>query len=179
MSYATETTSVKSYLNVMELLVEAEVRRQLILLPPKTLDLLQSSEVTAHALNQLPALYATTKRGWEFQLKAGQQTYGALITQAVCEAINSVIQDPIIRSIPLEVEIPSSLRSVLYQLRVMLKDSCLDWESVPRAVERLKNENLRSVPLNSHPKHLNWLEPNNYRLGYSFGNRKKGETMMR
>ncbi len=137
MNYQNGCSSIKNYMNVMELLVEDEVRHQVKKLSKRHAELLQVGEIIAYALNQLPSLYATTTRGWDYQVKQGRQKYAALITQAVQCAINAVLRDPIMSAIALEVQIPVSLRNILYEIRVLLQDQHLEWKDVPQSIERL------------------------------------------
>ncbi len=61
------------YRNVMEPLVAEEVQRQL---PLKLVKYLNRAQAIAYALNRLPALYATSERGWHLQmLKATDMPY--------------------------------------------------------------------------------------------------------
>ncbi len=136
-------SSIKNYMNVMELLVEDEVRHQVQKMSRRHAEQLQLGEIIAYALNQLPCLYATTTRGWDYQVKQGRQKYAALITQAVRCAINAVLRDPIMSAIALEVQIPVSLRNILYEIRVLLQDQDLEWKDVPPSIERLFHDRIR------------------------------------
>lgn len=125
-----------AYKNVMELLVEQEVDRQLAALPAKVAAYVNKLELTAYALNQLPALYATSERGLEFQIRQGKSKYGAQIVQSVNRAIAAIRRDPIRSYAPLPNAQPPLLQEVLTQLRRVLKNDTLNWETLPNAVEQ-------------------------------------------
>ncbi|WAL60818.1 late competence development ComFB family protein [Thermocoleostomius sinensis] len=124
------------YKNVMELLVEEEVARQFKLLPPRLASYVKEVELTAYALNQLPALYATSEQGLEYQLKRGNDRYKSQISQAVQRALAAVSRDPLRNSSPLQAQAVTGLRDVLHQLRLLLKNDTLEWENLPSMVEQ-------------------------------------------
>lgn len=124
------------YKNVMELLVEAEVSRQYKALSPRMASYVDPTELVAYALNQLPALYATSEKGLDYQLKRGQEKYMAQIAQAVQRAIAAVSRDPLRASNPLQDQFAAPLREVLHQMRLVLRNDKVDWENLPNAVEQ-------------------------------------------
>ncbi len=172
MDYQHQSSLIKNYMNVMELLVEEEVRHQTRNLSNRTAEVLRSSEIIAYALNQLPSLYATTQRGWEYQVKEGRDKYSIEITQAVRCAINAVLRDPIMSAVPLGVQIPSSLRKVLYELRIILRDHHLEWEDVPKAIERLFQDRVLYHKLSNQVAPLDLLERGESRPGYTLSGQK-------
>lgn len=91
---------VPLYRNAVEPLVIQEVDRQVDCLPPKLLkcvDLDQiKAQAIAYALNRLPAMYATSERGWEFQQQKAQEKYGQKIVEAVRQGLAAVQLDPLI-----------------------------------------------------------------------------------
>jgi hypothetical protein len=125
------------YKNVMELLVEDEVSRQYEALPPRMASYVNPTELVAYALNQLPALYATSEQGLEYQLKRGKEKYRRQIVQAVQRALAAVSRDPLRSSSPLQDQFSLSapLREVLHQLRLLLRNDKVNWENLPNAVE--------------------------------------------
>lgn len=123
------------YQNAMESLVEQEVDRQLKALPPKVASYINRLELIAYALNQLPALYATSEHGLQHQLRRGRATHGAQVAQAVQRAIAAIRRDPLRSYEPLRAKQPPVLQDVLCQLRRVLKNERLSWETLPIAVE--------------------------------------------
>jgi hypothetical protein len=73
-------------------------------------------------------------------------------------AVNAVLRDPIMSSVPLGVQIPSSLRKVLYELRIILRDRHLEWEDVPKSIERLFQDRVLYHQLSNQvaPLDLSW-----------------------
>lgn len=123
------------YKNVMELLVEEEVIKQFKQLPPRISAYVNPIEWVAHALNQLPPLYATSEKGLHHQAQRGRTKHGAEIRQAVQRALAAIRRDPLRSSVPLHS--PQGPRAeVLSQLRFLLRNEQLEWESVPIAVEQ-------------------------------------------
>jgi hypothetical protein len=123
------------YKNVMELLVEEEVVRQSKLLPPRMASYVNQVELVAYALNQLPALYATTEVGLEHQLKRGRERHGQTIAQAVRQALAAVSRDPLRTHPPLQDAQTTPLREVLQQMRLLLRNDKVNWDNLPTAVE--------------------------------------------
>lgn len=123
------------YRNAMETLVEQEVDRQLRALPPKVASYINRLELIAYALNQLPSLYATSEQGMQHQLQRGRARYGEQVAQAVQRAIAAIRRDPLRSYAPLQEQQSPILQDVLYQLRRVLKNERLSWETLPIAVE--------------------------------------------
>lgn len=124
------------YKNVMEMLVEEEVSQQVKSLPPNLASYMNPAELVAYALNQLPALYATSQRGLEYQVDRGREKYGAQIKQAVKRAMAAIRRDPLRTYPPLPEQQSTPLREVLTQIRLLLRNDKVDWESLPIAVEQ-------------------------------------------
>lgn len=123
------------YKNVMELLVEEEVVRQFKALSPRISDYVNQVEWVAHALNQLPPLYATSEKGLHHQLQKGRAKHGAEIKQAVHRALAAIRRDPLRTSVPLQSpHLP--FKEVLSQLRFLLGNDQLEWDALPIAVEQ-------------------------------------------
>jgi hypothetical protein len=89
-----------TYCNVMELLVAQEVHRQLQQLPPKLVNYVNPAQAIAYALNRLPALYATSPRGWYLQQQRAKAKLSPQIVVAVGQALAAVQQDPLNVAIP-------------------------------------------------------------------------------
>lgn len=127
---------METYKNVMEILVEEEVERQYQFLPPRQAAYLKQTELVAYALNQLPALYATSQKGLKHQLEKGRAKHGAEVARAVQRAIAAVGRDPLRVSLPLQNQPSMPLREVLQQLRLLLHNDKIDWDTLPIAVEQ-------------------------------------------
>jgi hypothetical protein len=125
------------YQNAMELLVTEEVKRQLQFVPPRMMAYVNQTELLAYALNQLPGLYATSEAGLAYQLNKGRAQYHQQIVQAVRRAFAAINRDPIRQSTPLpeEIRLPR-LQETLYQLRQLLKNDKLEWETLPVVIEQ-------------------------------------------
>lgn len=122
------------YKNVMELLVEEEVVRQFKALSERVAAYVNQVEWVAYALNQLPPLYATSEKGLKQQIQTGRTKYNKEIQQAVQRALVAIRRDPIRSSTPLQ-HPGEPAREALFQLRCLLRNDHLEWESVPHAVE--------------------------------------------
>ena len=124
------------YKNVMEILVEQEVLRQVNALPARIASYINQAELLAFALNQLPALYATSERGLEHQLEKGKIKFATQITQSVQRAIAAIRRDPLRTQVPLKLTQDSPHQEVLSRLRRLLRNDRVDWETLPIAVEQ-------------------------------------------
>ncbi|NJO43013.1 MAG: late competence development ComFB family protein [Cyanobacteria bacterium CRU_2_1] len=134
------------YRNAMEVLVEEEVTRQYKALPPKVASYVNPIELVAYALNQLPALYATSEKGLSYQLERGKSKFGSQITQAVHRAIAAIRRDPLRTHAPLQSQQSTPLREVLHQMRRVLRNDKIDWETLPTAVEQAINHASQGKP---------------------------------
>jgi Late competence development protein ComFB len=124
------------YRNAMELLVEKEVQQQLEALPPRMRSYINQAELIAYALNQLPTLYATSEQGLEYQLQKGQSKFSTQIQQAVRRALAAVRRDPLRMAIPLKLSSNIIHGEVLKQLKRLLQNDAIEWETLPNAVEQ-------------------------------------------
>jgi Late competence development protein ComFB len=127
---------MEAYKNVMEILVEQEVLRQVNALPARIAAYINQTELLAFALNQLPALYATSERGLEHQLEKGKVKFATQITQSVQRAIAAIRRDPLRSHVPLQVAQDSPHQEVLLRLRRLLRNDKVNWETLPIAVEQ-------------------------------------------
>jgi hypothetical protein len=126
---------MSTYKNVMELLVEEEVGRQFKALPTRVSTYVNQVEWVAYALNQLPPLYATSEQGLRYQIQRGKAKYKAEIRQAVQRALAAIGRDPLRTSTPLQSP-QAPFRKVLTQLRFLLRNDQIDWDTLPLAVEK-------------------------------------------
>jgi len=77
----------KQFVNVMEELVIAEATARIVQLESSGLTFLDLGDVAAYALNRLPALYATTEEGADYQRDRASEMLRLEITATVNEAI--------------------------------------------------------------------------------------------
>ncbi|HIK45947.1 MAG TPA: late competence development ComFB family protein [Leptolyngbyaceae cyanobacterium M65_K2018_010] len=125
----------RAYINAMELLVAEEVERQIQGLPPRVVKYLNVTEVETYALNRLPALYASSEKGWQHQCEKAKRELGAQIKNTVRQAIAAVQVDPIRNAEPLRLATDESANGVLESLRELFKQPDLSWDGV---VNRLR-----------------------------------------
>ncbi|OLP17790.1 hypothetical protein BST81_12015 [Leptolyngbya sp. 'hensonii'] len=125
-----------TYRNVMEALVAEEVERQFQQLQPKLARYLSKEEVTAFALNRLPALYATSEKGWRQQSIRGRRDCGTQIANVVRQAIVAVQRDPLRMESPLAPAEDSEAQAALRELKVILKREDITWRNLPEVVEQ-------------------------------------------
>lgn len=126
-----------AYRNAMEILVEEEVEKQIKALPARSTVYINRLELVAYALNQLPSLYATSEKGFDYQVQRGRAKFAEQIAQAVRRALAAIRRDPIRTYAPLQSpNQPAPLREVLHELRLLLKNDKVDWETLPKEVER-------------------------------------------
>jgi Arc/MetJ-type ribon-helix-helix transcriptional regulator len=119
----------------MESLVTEEVEKQLQQLPDKIRNYVNRADVIAYALNRLPALYATSEKGWQQQRARAAKEMGARIVAAVRQAIAAVQRDPLRTVAPLQVEVEQDPLSALQGLRDLLRMEELSWKNLVDAVE--------------------------------------------
>jgi Late competence development protein ComFB len=128
-----------AYINVMELLVKEEVEIQLGALQarnPRFLNQINQTELVALAMNHLPSLYATSKKGVQYQRQTGKTQHGAKIKDVVHRALATILKDPLRSSEPLEPQGSESLQSTLNELRSLLRNPAINWDTLPVAIER-------------------------------------------
>ncbi|MBW4560569.1 MAG: late competence development ComFB family protein [Mojavia pulchra JT2-VF2] len=127
----------------MEVLVVAEVQQQIQSLPSKIAKYINPSEVTAYALNRLPALYATSKRGWQRQLHRAKTEFHQKINTAVRQGIIAVQQDPLRADDLLDFQEENAVLSALQELKVLLQQEDLTWDKLADVVEQTLMDTLR------------------------------------
>jgi hypothetical protein len=149
--------SNSSYRNVMELLIEESVDQYLSKRPYRQVAHVNRAELIAYALNQLPPLYATSEKGLTHQLQRGRRDYGERIQQAIHRAMAAISRDPIRNVSPLPLpQQASRMQHILQNLRKLLRNDYIDWDTLPMAVERALNSRGQAVPSHtanrpSHP----------------------------
>lgn len=120
----------RAYINVMELLVAEEVEQQVRDLSPRIMKYLKVVEVETYALNRLPALYASSEKGWQHQYEKAKRELHNQIKSAVRQAIAAVQVDPLRSSEPLKLDHEDAASGVLESLRDILKQPNLGWDGV-------------------------------------------------
>lgn len=145
----TSSNQAHVYKNVMETLVNNELDRQLKDLPPKLADYLNRVEVITYALNRLPALYATSEKGWHRQQLRGTSELRNQISTAVRQALVAVRRDPLRATTPLKPEEDQEIQVALQRLRRMLKRDNLSWRNLVDMVEQMV---IRSAKRGSNPE---------------------------
>ena len=127
----------RAYTNVMERLVAEEVVRQKAKLPPKLREYIKGIEVETYALNRLPALYASSEKGWQMQYEKAGQTHAVTVAQAVRHGIAAVQVDPLRASEPLSVRQNDESEAILTTFRNMLNQPDLTWDDILYKCKRI------------------------------------------
>ncbi|AKG23060.1 competence protein ComFB [Calothrix sp. 336/3] len=138
----------KNYRNVMEELIIEEVETQVQRLSPKISKNIKVCEVVAFALNRLPPLYATSKRGWQRQMERGKAELQERITITVRQGITAVVKDPLASGIPLNFEEENAALMAMDKLRNLLQQENLSWDNLAESVEETLLETARG--------HITW-----------------------
>ncbi|XGV98234.1 MAG: late competence development ComFB family protein [Leptolyngbya sp. BL-A-14] len=131
----TQHNPAQTYRNVMESLVVEEVEAQFQKLPAKVSRYVNKAEVIAYALNRLPALYATSEKGWEQQGARARRELNNQIVAAVRQAIAAVQRDPLRAVVPLKIGAEQESQLVLNELKELLGRDELSWRNLVEAVE--------------------------------------------
>ncbi|MEA5579172.1 late competence development ComFB family protein [Anabaena sp. UHCC 0451] len=122
--------------NVMETLVIEEVEKQIQGLPVKIVQYVKVPEVVAFALNRLPGMYATSKRGWQRQWHHGKTEFSQKITMAVRQGIVAIQRDPLRVNDPLNLQEDRSATDALDKLKIVLQCEDLSWDQLPDVIEQ-------------------------------------------
>ncbi len=129
----------KVYINVMEAAVIEEVDQQLRQLPDRVVKYIRRSEVETFALNRLPALYASSEKGFQHQRDRALQELKPKIASAVRQAFAAVQVDPIRLSEPLKfADNSSEAEAVLQALREWFHSPELTWQAALKKIQRLQ-----------------------------------------
>ncbi|MEL7330259.1 MAG: late competence development ComFB family protein, partial [Cyanobacteria bacterium J06559_1] len=127
----------RAYTNVMERLVAEEVARQKAKLPTKLREYIKTVEVETYALNRLPALYASSEKGWQMQYEKAGKANAEAIYKAVRQGIAAVQVDPLRASEPLSVRQSDESETILTAFRNMLNQPELTWDDIMYKCKRL------------------------------------------
>ncbi len=138
-----QSTFTKKYRNVMESLVLEEVEAQIQSIPQKTAKHIKPSEVAAYALNRLPGLYATGKRGWQKQWHKGKTELHPKITASVRQGIIAVQRDLLRSDIPINFDEEQTSQEALQKMKVLLQRDDISWKNVVNIMEQTLLETLR------------------------------------
>lgn len=131
----TQHRSAQTYRNVMESLVVEEVEKQFQRLSARVTSYVNKAEVIAYALNRLPALYATSEKGWEQQRVRARKELDSQIIAAVRQAIAAVQRDPLRAVVPLQIGTDQESQVVLQELKELLGQDDLSWRNLADTVE--------------------------------------------
>lgn len=121
----------------MERLVAEEVGRQRAKLPKKLREYIKTVEVETYALNRLPALYASSEKGWQMQYEKAGKTHGEAVYEAVRRGIAAVQIDPLRASQPLSVRQNDQSEVILTTFRDLLNQPELTWDDILYRCKRL------------------------------------------
>ena len=122
--------------NVTEALVNQEIEQQLPHFPPQLVKYINKVEVMTYAMNRLPALYASSQKGWNHQKSRAQKELGNQVTVVVRQALAAVQRDPLRVEIPLKPQQEVESQAALEQLKVLLQDEQLTWSNLASVVEQ-------------------------------------------
>ncbi|NMF56949.1 late competence development ComFB family protein [Pseudanabaena yagii] len=125
-------TSLK---NALEEIVVVEVQEQLKQLNKASRETINLSEVTAFALNRLPALYASTSRGWLQQRKRAHNELKNQVVSAVQHALLGVKRDPLRKATQIAASKVETPAHVLAKLQQLFSKPSLVWQDVPQAFQ--------------------------------------------
>jgi hypothetical protein len=134
MSILDSTQTTYQFRNVMELLVEQEVERQIQQFPERIAKNLKAVQVITYAMNRLKPLYACTERGFAEQLQKAQEEHGSRIKQIVRLGIQTVWQVPLQQFSPIAGQTQDQDRA-LESVRSLLNDPNINWERLPQVLE--------------------------------------------
>ncbi|MBR8832340.1 MAG: hypothetical protein N5P05_002285 [Chroococcopsis gigantea SAG 12.99] len=149
--------SPKTYVNVMEELVQEEIQRQLKTYSRQLTQSINTIEVATFALNRLPALYASSEKGKNQQKLNGQKKYQEQIKTSVRQGFAAVHRDPIRSSTPLVaitevkyLQAESALEELEQYLEIQgLNYQKLSWHnlvtSVQRAIHKISSSRVNTV----------------------------------
>lgn len=124
--------------NVMELLVEEEIERQITRLPLPITKYINRVEVATYALNRLPPLYASSQEGFNKQKLKGKAEFSADVTKAVRQGFAAVQKDLLRNSTPLFAEEYRELeeaKKALQELVDFLPHREFSWENLVKVIK--------------------------------------------
>jgi hypothetical protein len=151
----------RAYTNVMERLVAEEVERQKAKLPPKLREYIRTTEVETYALNRLPALYASSEKGWQLQYEKAGKVHAEAVSKAVRQGIAAVQVDPLRASQPLSVRQNDESEVILTTFRNMLNQPDLGWDDILYKCKRilLPRNHPDRPPLKDESQHKAFWQP--------------------
>lgn len=154
----------RAYTNVMERIVAEEVARQKAQLPPKLRKYIKTVEVETYALNRLPALYASSEKGWQLQYEKAAKSHAETVFKAVRHGIAAVQVDPLRASQPLSVKRNDESEAILSSLRNLLNQPDLSWEDILYKCKRilLPRNHPDRPPLRDKFQHKAYWQPGAY-----------------
>lgn len=133
--------------NVMEILVDEEIERQIVRLPGNIRKFINPIEVATYALNRLPALYASSQQGFNKQKLKGRAEHSVKITQEVRKGFAAIQQDILRSSTPLVSENESNIdrdikaaQEALQELADYLPEKDLTWKNVVKLLKPILAE---------------------------------------
>ncbi len=165
MTYSVDS-GAKIHVNIMVLLVQEEIERQLQIYPQKMRNYINQVEVATYALNRLPPLYASTFIGREHQKRTGQQKYKSQIILAVRRALAAIERDPIRQSVALVAEkqvqyelAQTSLRKLEKMFKkqgIIANNQELSWNKLTRIIHSIMTK-AKSTKMKSHEREFEAL----------------------
>jgi len=152
--------------NAIEELVVEETKTQILRLPSGVKAKTSIDEVSAYALNRLPPMYATTRRGYLQQQKRAYTELKQEISHTVSRGLIGVRKDTLKDPTPLpQSELEREERS-LVKLQEIFGVADLRWQDVPDALEKalMGVKIKRSVSSSNYQSKFNRtaLEASNY-----------------
>ncbi len=156
--------SERAYTNVMERLVAEEVDRQKAKLPLKLRGYIKTVEVETFALNRLPALYASSEKGWQMQYEKAAKDHAEAIYTAVRQGIAAVQIDPLRASLPLSVRQNDESEMILSTFRNLLNQPDLTWDDILYKCKRilLPRNHPDRPPLKDETQHKAYWQPSTH-----------------
>ncbi|MEM7119359.1 MAG: late competence development ComFB family protein [Chloroflexota bacterium] len=92
-------TQANRYKNVMECIVDEEIKRQMQGFSKEQANGINRIDVATYSLNRLPPLYASSREGVAFQYE-GQSEYLSRVSDVVQQAFAVVAATPVHDSVP-------------------------------------------------------------------------------
>jgi Late competence development protein ComFB len=126
--------------NVMEILVDEEINRQIKKYPPNLTMYINKVEVATYALNRLPPLYTSCQEGMKKQKERGEREFKDQISTSVRQAFAAVQRDLLRSSTPLISENDSELHTAkvaLQELAEILPQNDRSWDRIVQLIKPL------------------------------------------
>ncbi len=140
-----------TFRNVLENLVVQTIYREMQNLTPTQMAMVSVDDVAAYALNRLPPMYATSKRGlMQLRQRAKTEMAGDIVL-AVRQGLETILQAPDRMLPPLPShKFDAELEQAIAELREVLDINELDWHDVAAvvadAIEQIKQGTLEWRP---------------------------------